>query len=62
MKVALHGLWAVRELLNPSRFGFYSLQPVWHELLRWSVCWPFVILLLTSFALYDSGAVFPGMG
>lgn len=33
----LRGLWAVRRLFNPLRFGFYSLQLASHKLLRWSV-------------------------
>jgi cellulose synthase/poly-beta-1,6-N-acetylglucosamine synthase-like glycosyltransferase len=58
MTRAIHGVWVARKLLNPFRFGFYSLQLLSHKLLRWSVCWLLVILLLTSLALYDSGSVY----
>jgi cellulose synthase/poly-beta-1,6-N-acetylglucosamine synthase-like glycosyltransferase len=34
---AWRGLWRVRQVLNPFRFGFYSLQVISHKLLRWLV-------------------------
>ena len=50
----LGGLWAVRPLFNPFRFGFYSFQLTSHKLLRWSVTWLLVILLVVSAALANS--------
>ena len=47
----LRGLWAVKELFNPLRYGFYSLQLATHKLLRWSVCWLMLLLLLSSAVL-----------
>jgi hypothetical protein len=61
MTRAIRGVWVVRELLNPFRFGFYSLQLASHKLLRWSVCWLLFIVVLTSLALYDSGIVYRWM-
>jgi len=34
---AWRGLWRVRQVLNPRRFGFYTLQVISHKLLRWLV-------------------------
>jgi cellulose synthase/poly-beta-1,6-N-acetylglucosamine synthase-like glycosyltransferase len=42
----LRGLWITRDLFNPIRYGFYSVQLFAHKFLRWSICW----LLLTLFA------------
>jgi cellulose synthase/poly-beta-1,6-N-acetylglucosamine synthase-like glycosyltransferase len=58
---ALSGAWVVRELFNPFRFGFYSLQFASHKLLRWSICWLQVVVLVTSLALFDAGAVYRWM-
>lgn len=51
----LRGMWVMRELFNPLRHGFYSLQLFSHKLLRWSVCWLLLALLVASFALYGDG-------
>ncbi|MGH7596311.1 MAG: glycosyltransferase family 2 protein [bacterium] len=34
---AWRGLWRVRQVLNPFRFGFFTLQVISHKLLRWLV-------------------------
>jgi len=34
---AWRGLWRVRQVLNPFRFGFYTVQVISHKLLRWLV-------------------------
>lgn len=54
----LRGLWIARELLNPLRHGFYSMQLVSHKLLRWSVCWLLPAVLVTSLALAGQGGVY----
>lgn len=54
----LYGLWVARELLNPVRHGFYAVQLASHKLLRWSVCWLLVVVLVASVSLYDQGAVY----
>src|SRR5205823_571464 len=51
----LRGLWAVRELFNPLRYGFYSVQIFSHKLLRWSVIWPLIVLCLVSPGLARAG-------
>jgi cellulose synthase/poly-beta-1,6-N-acetylglucosamine synthase-like glycosyltransferase len=52
---ALAGLWAVRQLLNPLRYGFYTVQLASHKLLRWSVCWLLPVLFGASLSLYSAG-------
>lgn len=34
---AWRGLWRVKQVLNPFRFGFYTLQVISHKLLRWLI-------------------------
>jgi cellulose synthase/poly-beta-1,6-N-acetylglucosamine synthase-like glycosyltransferase len=34
---AWRGLWRVRQVLNPFRFGFYTVQVISHKLLRWLI-------------------------
>lgn len=51
----LRGLWLTRELFNPLRFGFYSLQLFSHKLLRWSACWLLLVLFASTLALYGEG-------
>jgi cellulose synthase/poly-beta-1,6-N-acetylglucosamine synthase-like glycosyltransferase len=34
---AWRGLWRVRQVLNPFRFGFYTVQVLSHKLLRWLI-------------------------
>ena len=52
---ALRAVWTVKELLNPFRYGFYSVQIFSHKLLRWSIGWLSIILFLTSISLYQDG-------
>jgi cellulose synthase/poly-beta-1,6-N-acetylglucosamine synthase-like glycosyltransferase len=51
----LRGVWLRRELLNPLRFGFYSLQLFSHKVLRRLVVWPLLGLLLVSPLLWKRG-------
>jgi cellulose synthase/poly-beta-1,6-N-acetylglucosamine synthase-like glycosyltransferase len=53
----LRGLWAVNNLFNPFRFGFYSVQLASHKLLRWSVVWLLPILFITSGILAQTSLV-----
>jgi cellulose synthase/poly-beta-1,6-N-acetylglucosamine synthase-like glycosyltransferase len=51
-----HGLFRVKELLNPRRYGLFSFQLVSHKVLRWLT--PFFLsgLLLSSiFLAWDNG-------
>ena len=54
----LNGLIAVRVLLDPRRYGFYSLQLFTHKFLRRFVGVPILILLPTSLLLWDSGSFY----
>jgi cellulose synthase/poly-beta-1,6-N-acetylglucosamine synthase-like glycosyltransferase len=54
----LRGLWAVRELFNPWRHGFYAVQIFSHKLLRWSVCWLALLLFAASLSLYGAGGFY----
>lgn len=54
----LHGLWAVRDLFNPLRHGFYAVQIFSHKLLRWSICWLAIVLFVASVSLYNAGAFY----
>ncbi len=54
----LLGLWAVRELFNPLRYGFYSLQIFSHKLLRWSVGWLLLLLALVSLPMARRGRLY----
>jgi cellulose synthase/poly-beta-1,6-N-acetylglucosamine synthase-like glycosyltransferase len=54
----LRGIWLARELLNPLRYGFYSLQLLSHKVLRWSVCWLLLVVFVSSVASYGDGAAY----
>jgi cellulose synthase/poly-beta-1,6-N-acetylglucosamine synthase-like glycosyltransferase len=58
VRVITRGLWAVvfmRRLLNPFRYGFYSLQLFSHKLLRRLVVFPLLVLFITSLFLWSEG-------
>ena len=55
---ALAALWAVRQLLNPFRYGFYAVQLASHKLLRWSVCWLLMLLFGASALLYNAAPLY----
>ena len=54
----LRGLWAVKALFNPLRYGFYAIQITSHKLLRWSVGLLLIVLFIASLSLYGSGAAY----
>lgn len=54
----IRGLWEVRALLNPFRYGFYSLQLASHKLMRWSVVFALPAIFLLTAALYNEGLVY----
>lgn len=43
----MRGLWYMRKLFNPFRFGFVSLQLLSHKVLRWLIA-PFLAILFLS--------------
>jgi glycosyltransferase involved in cell wall biosynthesis len=50
----MRSLWTVRQLLNPWRYGFSSLQLFSHKVLRWMTPWPLMSLLFSSLILAHS--------
>lgn len=55
---AWRGLWKMRDLLNPCRFGFFSLKLWSHKVLRWLVPVMLVTLLLVNIAIVDRGSAY----
>lgn len=58
VRTVLHGLevlFAFKEILNPLRYGFFSLQMFSHKLLRWLVPYLLVVLLISNVALVNNG-------
>lgn len=54
----LRGVLVMRSLLNPFRYGFYSLQLLSHKLLRRLMFVPLVVLLIGSFLLWQQGGFY----
>jgi len=44
----MRGLWEMRSLLNPVKYGFYSIQLASHKLFRWSVILILPLIFLLS--------------
>lgn len=51
----LHGVLVMRELLNPFKYGFYSLQLFTHKVLRRLMYIPLIVLFIVNFFLLDEG-------
>ena len=58
MTRGLCGVVAVRELLNPFRYGMYSIQLFSHKVLRRLVALPLLALLLFSALLWSRGIIY----
>jgi cellulose synthase/poly-beta-1,6-N-acetylglucosamine synthase-like glycosyltransferase len=61
VRVSLRALWALfdmRMLLNPFKFGLFSLQLFSHKVLRYLAFIPLVIAFLTNVALLGQHAIF----
>lgn len=56
----LRGVWLMRELLDPRRHGFYSLQLFSHKVLRRLAILPMAAILLATPWLWDAGALYRG--
>jgi cellulose synthase/poly-beta-1,6-N-acetylglucosamine synthase-like glycosyltransferase len=54
----LRGVWTMRELLNPWKHGFYSIQLFSHKVLRRLVVVPLIVLLISSILLMHDGLVY----
>jgi len=48
----LRGVWLSRHLLNPFKYGFFSLQLLTHKLLRRLMVLPLLVLLVTAPVLW----------
>lgn len=48
----------MRALLNPFRFGFFSLQFFSHKVLRWLVPWLMLVAFVTNLALADEPGLY----
>ena len=57
----LRGVVERRPLLNPFRFGFYSLQLFSHKLARRLVVLPLLVMLVTSVLLWPRGGFYQWM-
>jgi cellulose synthase/poly-beta-1,6-N-acetylglucosamine synthase-like glycosyltransferase len=58
MTRGLRGVVEMRRLLNPLRYGFYSLQLFSHKVLRRLVVFALIVLALTSPLLWQEGIAF----
>lgn len=61
VRIITRGLRAVlvrRQLLNPLRYGFYSLQLISHKVLRRVVVFPLLVLLATSLSIWEFGTIY----
>lgn len=62
VRVALRAMWALhdmRALLNPFRYGLFSLQLVSHKLLRYLAFIPLLLVFITNILLLPAGPVYP---
>ncbi len=48
----LYGLWCMGELLNPFKYGFFSIQLISHKVLRYLVPFLLILLLVCDSALF----------
>lgn len=55
---AVRALFRMRRLMNPLRYGFFSVQLVSHKLLRWMVPLMLLALLALNVALVDAGRIY----
>jgi len=58
MTRGLRGVAMARELLDPRRFGFYSLQLLTHKILRRLMAVPLLVIAATSVTLWNDGALY----
>jgi len=55
MTRGFRAVWTVKALLNPAKYGFYSVQFFSHKLLRRLVAFPILLLLLLTPLLWQQG-------
>ena len=54
----LRGVWHVRKLCNPFRYGFFSLQLISHKLLRRLIVFPLILLIPSNAVLLSAGSIY----
>ena len=55
---SIRGLFNERELLNPFKYGIFSIQLISHKLLRWTVPLFLIGLFISNLFLWDNGNVY----
>jgi cellulose synthase/poly-beta-1,6-N-acetylglucosamine synthase-like glycosyltransferase len=58
MTRGLRGVVVRRSLLDPRRYGFYSVQLLWHKVLRRLTVFPLLALAVTSPILWGRGGLY----
>jgi cellulose synthase/poly-beta-1,6-N-acetylglucosamine synthase-like glycosyltransferase len=58
MTRGLRGVAVARDLLDPARHGFYSLQLLTHKVLRRLMAIPLIVIVVTSLFLWDDGPIY----
>lgn len=58
----LRGVWAMRKLLNPLRYGFYSLQLASHKVLRRLMFLPILLLAGSTPLIWSFGWFYQSFG
>ena len=53
----MYGLWYMRQLFNPLRYGFISFQLFSHKVLRWMIPFLMLLLLITNSFLISRGSI-----
>src|SRR5690606_34030343 len=64
VRVSLRALWALhdmRQLLNPTRFGLFSVQLISHKLLRYLAFVPLIWMAITNLLLLGKGGIYTVM-
>lgn len=51
----IRGVWTVRHLLNPVRYGFYAIQLLSHKLLRRLIGLPVILMFISAPLLWKYG-------
>jgi len=55
---SIRGLFNERELLNPFKYGIFSIQLISHKLLRWTVPLFLIGLFVLNLFLWDNGNIY----
>jgi len=54
----MQGLLQKRAILNPFRYGFFSIQLLSHKIMRWATPWGLIMVLLASGLLAGQSSLF----